>query len=57
MPIYTVLIKAPEIYEETVVNADSEQQAKDRAIASALARQAEVTKVLVREQTSETGGV
>jgi len=50
MPIYTVTISAPEIHEEIVVNADSEQQARDRAVSSALARQAEAAVVVVEEQ-------
>ena len=50
MPIYTVVIKAPEIYEEVVVNAENEQQAKDRAVVSALLRQKEAAVVTVKEQ-------
>jgi|KBSMisStandDraft_5_1062788.scaffolds.fasta_scaffold00074_34 hypothetical protein len=51
MPIYTVIIQAPAIYEEVVVNADSEEQARVRAVASALARQREAATVRVDEQT------
>ena len=50
MPIFTVLIRAPEIFEETVVNAADEAEAKDRAVASALLRQAEAVVVTVTEQ-------
>jgi len=50
MPVFTVVIKAPAIYEETVVNADDEDQARARAVASALGRQAEAAEVTVTEQ-------
>lgn len=50
MPIYDVTIKAPPIYERVVVNAESTEQAKARAVTSAMARQAEAAKVTVVEQ-------
>ena len=50
MPIYTVTIEAPAINEQVVTEADDAQQARDRAIASALARQAEDAEVTVIEQ-------
>jgi len=50
MPIYTVTIRAPAVYEETVTEADNEQQAKERAIYSALQRQADAAQVTVVQQ-------
>ena len=50
MPIYTVTINAPAIYEEIVVNADNAKQAEDRAVHSALNRQAAAIEVTVVEQ-------
>jgi len=50
MAIYTVTIEAPAIYEEIVVNADNEEQAKVRAVGSALSRQREAATVKVVEQ-------
>jgi len=50
MPIYTVTIQAPAIYEEVVTEADNEQQAKERAIYSAMQRQQEAAVVVVTEQ-------
>jgi len=48
--IYTVRIVAPPIDEIVTTEADSEQQARDRAVYSALARQAEAATVTVHEQ-------
>lgn len=45
--IYTVTVKAPAINEEIVLSADSEEQAKQMAIASALRRQIEAAEVTV----------
>jgi hypothetical protein len=39
MAVYKVWIEAPAINEEVVTSADNEEQAKERAVASALARQ------------------
>ena len=50
MPIYDVTIKAPAIYEEVVVNAENAVQARERAIYSALQRQADAAEVTVQEQ-------
>jgi hypothetical protein len=49
MPIYKVTVQAPAINEEVVTSADSEEQAKERAIASALQRQADSATVRVVE--------
>jgi hypothetical protein len=43
--IYTVRIEAPAINEEVVTEADSEAQAKERAIYSALQRQFKAASV------------
>lgn len=50
MPVYTVTVRAPEIYEEVVVNADTPEQAQARAVGSALARQRNAAVVTVEEQ-------
>jgi hypothetical protein len=50
MPIYTVIVYAPEINEEIVTEADSEQQACERAAYSALQRQIENATVTAAEQ-------
>jgi hypothetical protein len=50
MPIYTVIVQAPAINEQVVTEADNEQQAKERAIYSALQRQANSATVTVEEQ-------
>jgi hypothetical protein len=50
MPIYTVTVQAPAINEQIVTEADSEQQARERAIYSALQRQADNATVTVEEQ-------
>ena len=52
--VYKVIIRAPEIFEETVVNADSEAQAKERAIYSALQRQADTATVTVEEMPTDS---
>ncbi len=48
--IYQVEITAPAIDELVVTEADSPEQAKERAIYSALQRQAEAATVTVTEQ-------
>lgn len=48
--IYTVRIVAPAIDEIITTEADSEQQAKDRAVYSALQRQSKAAEVTVVEQ-------
>lgn len=48
--IYTVHVEAPAIDELVTTEADSEQQAKERAVYSALQRQAQAATVTVREQ-------
>jgi hypothetical protein len=48
--IYTVRIVAPAINEIVTTEADDEQQAKERAIYSALQRQAQAATVTVTEQ-------
>lgn len=50
MAIYDVKIRAPAINEDVVVNADSEAQARERAVYSALQRQADAAEVTVTEQ-------
>jgi hypothetical protein len=50
MPIYTVTIQAPAVYEEIVTEADNEQQAKERAVYSAMQRQQEAAQVTVVQQ-------
>jgi hypothetical protein len=45
--IYEVVIQAPEIDEVVHTEADSEQQAKERAIFAALKRQFEAATVVV----------
>lgn len=53
MPIYTVTIRAPAVYEEIVTSADNEQQAKERAVYSALQRQKDAAQVTVVEQDAD----
>jgi len=48
--IYEVSVSAPAINELVTVEADSEQQAKERAVYSALQRQFEAAVVTVTEQ-------
>jgi len=48
--IYDVTVVAPAIAEIITTEADSEQQAKERAIYSALERQLEQATVTVKEQ-------
>jgi len=48
--IYEVSIKAPAINELVVTEADSPEQARERAIYSALERQFEAATVTVEEQ-------
>ena len=48
--IYDVIVQAPAINEMITTEADSEQQAKERAIYSALERQLEKATVVVKEQ-------
>ena len=48
--IYEVAIVAPAINELVTTEADNEQQAKERAIYSALQRQAQAAIVTVTEQ-------
>jgi hypothetical protein len=48
--IYEVTISAPAIREVVVTEADSEQQAKERAVYSALQRQMDAATVTVKEQ-------
>lgn len=50
MPIYTVTVKAPAINEQIVTEADNEQQAKERAVYSALQRQTQAAEVTVEKQ-------
>jgi len=50
MPIYNVSVQAPAINEMVVTEADNEAQAKERAVYSALQRQAEYATVTVEEQ-------
>ncbi len=50
MPIYEVTIRAPIIYEVIVTEADDEEQAKERAVYSALQRQMANATVVVKEQ-------
>jgi hypothetical protein len=45
--IFTVKIIAPQINEEVVTEADSEAQAKERAVYSALQRQFKAAEVTV----------
>ena len=47
MAVYKVWIEAPGISEEVLTSGDSEEQAKERAVASALARQLEAATVRV----------
>jgi hypothetical protein len=46
--IYEVTVQAPAINEVVTTEADNEEQAKERAVASALARQAEAATVTVK---------
>lgn len=48
--VYEVTIQAPGINEKVVTEADSEQQAKERAVYSALQRQCEAATVTVVQQ-------
>jgi hypothetical protein len=50
--IYTVNITAPAINEEVVLNAESEDEAKDLAVASALQRQWAAAEIIVTPQTA-----
>jgi len=50
MPIYNVSVQAPAINEMVVTEADNEQEAKERAVYSAMQRQAENATVTVEEQ-------
>jgi hypothetical protein len=45
MPVYKVWIEAPGISEEVVTSAESAEQAKERAVASALNRQLDTATV------------
>jgi hypothetical protein len=54
MPNYRVTVEAPAIDEMVVTTADNEQQARERAIASALGRQADAATVRVIEVPDET---
>jgi hypothetical protein len=53
MPVYQVTIAAPAVNEEVVTSAANEQEAKERAVASALQRQAEAATVRVIEIPDE----
>jgi hypothetical protein len=48
MPIYEVTVQAPAVNEIITTEAEDEQQAKERAVASALGRQAEAATVTVK---------
>jgi len=48
--IYEVTVQAPAINELVTTEADSEEQAKERAIHSALQRQAQAATVTVEQQ-------
>jgi hypothetical protein len=50
MAVYTVTIKVPEVNEEVVVNADSPEQAQERAVHSAMNRLVQSADVTVVEQ-------
>jgi len=50
MPIYEVTVRAPIVYEIIVTEADDEQQAKERAVYSALQRQMSNATVTAVEQ-------
>ena len=50
MPIYNVSVQAPAINEMVVTEADNEEQAKERAVYSALQRQAQNAQVTVEQQ-------
>ena len=45
MPIYKVTVQTPAVDEVVVTEADNEQQAKERAVASALGRQRDAATV------------
>jgi hypothetical protein len=45
MGVYKVTVKAPAIDEKVVTSADNEEQAKERAVASALGRQKDAATV------------
>jgi hypothetical protein len=47
--IYKVTIKAPPINEDVTLAAESEEQARELAVASALQRQAAAAEVTVEE--------
>jgi hypothetical protein len=49
--IYEVAIQAPAINEVVTTEADSEEQAKERAVYSALQRQVQNATVVVKEQS------
>jgi hypothetical protein len=53
--IYEVTIDAPAIREVVTTSADSEEQAKDLALASALQRQAQTAVVTVRRLPDPPG--
>jgi hypothetical protein len=48
--IYEVTVQAPAINELVTTEADNEEQAKERAIYSALQRQAQAATVTVKQQ-------
>jgi hypothetical protein len=52
--IYSVTIDAPAIYETVVTSADSEEQARERAVASALQRQAAAATITVKSMPDGT---
>ena len=53
MPIYNVTIRAPAISERVVTEAADAQQAKERAVYSALQRQFDAAEVIVVEQSGD----
>jgi hypothetical protein len=54
--IYEVTVQAPAINEVVTTSADSEEQAKERAVASALGRQVEAATVTVKRIPAAGGG-
>jgi hypothetical protein len=52
--IYEVTIDAPEIREVVTTSADSEEQAQERAVYSALQRQAKAATVTVKAMPDGT---
>lgn len=56
MAIYQVHIEAPAINETVTTAADNPQQARERAVASALLRQSEVASVTVEEMPAPAAG-